>query len=310
VSKIFETLNKGEGEIADLIRPLINAQNGAATHANGAEAGETPAPVSAQAPNGVAAGKGFSLADCRVLNLQVSAPSPLLPFEEGQWQASEQYRVLRTKIVQHPKQPRLIVISSPAPGDGKSVSAINLAAALSLKSEARVLLIDGDFRKSAVHVQLGLPQAPGLAEVLRGACSPEEVMVNTSELSNLYVMCAGDQPDNPVELLDSSRWPALCTKLRGLFRYVIIDSPPVAFVADYDLIQAQCDGVILVVRPDHTYRPLLRRSLETIAKAKFLGVLLNCVPEWFLGKHANTNYYHYSKGGGQYKANGPTIQTR
>jgi capsular exopolysaccharide synthesis family protein len=265
-------LNKGGGEILELIRPLVDGGHEAATHGSaGTEATETPAPVSSQIPNGAAAIKEFSLEQVRTVGLHIPAPSPLLPFEDGQWRASEQYRVLRTKIGQHPKQPRLIVISSPAPGDGKSVSAINLAATLSLRSEGRVLLVDADFRKSAIHVQLGLPATPGLADVLRGTCSAEEALVNTRELSNLYVMCAGTPPANPVELLDSSPWPALCVKLRSLFRYVVIDSPPVAAVADFDLIQAPCDGVVLVVRPDHTNRPLLRKSLEIVAKPKFLG---------------------------------------
>ncbi|MBZ5585559.1 MAG: ATP-binding cassette domain-containing protein, partial [Acidobacteriia bacterium] len=159
----------------------------------------------------------------------------------------------------------------------------------------RVLLMDGDFRKSAIHVQLGLPETPGLADVLRGACAPEEAVVNARELSNLYVMSAGVAPANPVELLDNSAWPALCSRLRGLFGYVIIDSPPVAAVADFDLIQAPCDGSILVVRPDHTNRVLLRKSLEIVPKAKLLGVLLNCVPEWFLSKNSEaTYYYHYA----------------
>jgi Mrp family chromosome partitioning ATPase len=81
-----------------------------------------------------------------------------------------------------------------------------------------------------------------------------------------------------------------------MFRYVVIDSPPVAAVADFDLIQAPCDGVIMVVRPDHTSRPLLQRSLGIITKAKLIGVLLNCVPKSSLGKDTSANYYYYSKG--------------
>ena len=310
MSKIFETLNKREGEIAELIRPLVEVRH-EATLPGGAGSATVEAPLAtSQFPNGAATVKDASLAEVRTLGLDVPAPSPLLPFEDGQWRASEQYRVLRTKIVQHPKQPRLIVMSSPAPGDGKSVSAINLAAALSLKIEARVLLVDADFRKSAVHVLLGLPDTPGLSDVLRGDCSAEEALVNTRELSNLYVMCAGTRPANPVELLDSSPWPALCARLRSLFRYVVIDTPPVAAVADFDLIQAPCDGVVLVVRPDHTNRPLLRKSLEIVAKPKLLGVLLNCVPEWFLAKDSSADYYYYSKGSGPRKPDPSASQAR
>jgi len=314
VSKIFETLNKSGGEIADAIRPLTDGGHEAAPAA-GPQAAEAPIALTAQVLNGLAVSADPSPAQIRTLSLRIPAPSPLLPFENDQWRASEQYRVLRTRIVQHPKQPRLIVISSASPGDGKSVSAINLAATLSLKSQARVLLMDADFRKSAIHVQLGLPEAPGLAELLGGACSLEEALVNTRELPNLCVMCAGTAPMNPVELLDSPAWPALCAKLRGMFRFVVVDSPPVAAVADFDLIQAACDGVILVVRPDHTARPLLGKSLELVAKAKFLGVLLNCVPEWAFAKSSSADYYYYSKGryskdGGHRKGDSPAPEAR
>ena len=191
-------------------------------------------------------------------------------------------------------QPRLIVISSPDSGDGKSVTAINIAGALALKSEGQVLLVDADLRKSTIHAQLGLPESPGLAEVLAGECTPEEALVHTREFPNLYVVSAGTPPRNPVELLDSERWRALCAKFRDMFRYVIIDSPPVGTVADYELIQAVCEGVILVVRPDFTNRNLCRSALDFVPKAKFLGVLLNCVPDWSPAKYAGSKYYYAS----------------
>jgi capsular exopolysaccharide synthesis family protein len=238
--------------------------------------------------------KTLPLAAIRTLSLRLPAPSPLLPFEKGQQRPSEQYRILRTKIGQHPKQPHLIVVSSPAPGDGKSVSAINIAGALSMKTEGQVLLLDADLRKSAIHVQLGLPESPGLTDVLRGACTLEEALVHIPEFPNLFVMSAGTPAGNPVELLDSPAWPGLCARLRGLFRYVVLDSPPAGAVADYDLIQAVCDGVILVVRPDHTNRLLCQKSLENVPKAKFLGVLLNCVPDWSPARRTGADYYYYS----------------
>jgi Mrp family chromosome partitioning ATPase len=75
---------------------------------------------------------------------------------------------------------------------------------------------------------------------------------------------------------------------------VVIDSPPVGAVADYELIQAVCDGVILVLRPDFTNRHLCQTALDFIPKAKFLGVLMNCVPDWSPARHAGSNYYYYS----------------
>jgi capsular exopolysaccharide synthesis family protein len=230
----------------------------------------------------------------RTLSLRVPALSPLLPFDNGHWAPSEQYRILRTKISQHCMEPSLIVITSPGPGDGKTVSAINTAAVLALKRDASVLLLDADLRKSALHVQLGLPKSPGLADVLRGACALEDAVVHTQEFPNLYVMACGNPPANPVELLDSTRWRSLCDQLRAMFRYVIIDSPPVGGIADYELLQAVCDGVILVLRPDSTNRGLCLNALQRMPEPKFLGVLLNCTPEWWGGRHAGSEYYYYS----------------
>ncbi len=297
MSKLFEMLNGGTGDIPDLVRPVIGGA--AESSPAGAEKnGDVPAnaaatPVTTEAPVKAAS----PLAHVRVVRVRVPAPSPLLPFENGQSQPSEQYRILRTKIVQHFKKPRLIVISSAASGDGKSVSAINTAAAISLKSEGQVLLVDADFRRSSIHIQLGLPESPGLADVLRGSCTLEDAIVRTQEFPNLFVLSAGKPPENPVELLDSAAWQTLCNAFRSLFRFVILDSPPVGAVADYDLIQAVCDGVILVLRPDHTNRQLFQRSLDAIPKAKLLGVVMNCVPKPSLAKHGISDYYYYKSDG-------------
>jgi len=188
------------------------------------------------------------------------------------------------------------VISSPASGDGKSVTSINTAGVLSLKSGAEVLLLDADMRKPVMHNQIGLPQSPGLADILAGACTLEDALVHTKEFPSLYAICSGTTSANPVELLDSGQWRGLCAKLRGIFRYVIIDSPPVGAVADYDLIQDVCDGVILVVRPDYTNRNLCRQAIDFVPKSKFLGVLLNCVPDRATAGKGGADYYYYGGG--------------
>src|SRR5690348_7466210 len=113
MSKLVDMLTRGKGEIADVIRPLVASE-------------PAPPPLKADAQNTLEAAapvKTSTLTAIRAVSLRLPAPSPLLPFEKGQRRASEQYRILRTKISQHPKQPHLIVVSSPAPGDGKSVSA-------------------------------------------------------------------------------------------------------------------------------------------------------------------------------------------
>jgi capsular exopolysaccharide synthesis family protein len=295
MSKIFETVTKARGEIPDLIRTFTDVQDGSSQQADGTakHAGGLPTE-----PEPLPSGSS-SVREIRSIRLRVPAPSPLLPFENGHGRPSEQYRILRTKIVQHPSQPHFILISSPASGDGKSITATNTAAVLSLKSDARVLLVDADFRKPAIHIQLGLPEAPGLAEVLKGASRLEDALVRTQEFPNLFVIPAGVPPPNPVELLDSTNWESFCAKIRSLFRYVVVDSPPVGAVADHDLLQAASDGVVLVVRPDHTNRQLYEKALKVVPRTKFLGVVLNCVPEWPPGRHGVSDYYY--SGGKMYQ---------
>ena len=98
---------------------------------------------------------------------------------------------------------------------------------------------------------------------------------------------------NPVELLDSADWLDVCKQLRQLFSYIIVDSPPIGAVADSELLQSACDGVLVVVRPDHSGRASCKRVLETIRKEKLLGVLLNCVEDWFLTRDYRYGYYGY-----------------
>jgi capsular exopolysaccharide synthesis family protein len=261
---------------------------------------ELVAPVH-QAEQGEMPGKSAILPDTsalavRTLALRIPLNSPLFPYNGEHWQAAEQYRMARTKILQHPLQPHLIVVSSATPADGKTLTAINLAGALALKGEGKVLLVDADFRRSAVGVSLGLPAESGLAEVLAGSTTLDQAIISAQQFPNLHILAAGVAPRNPTELLGSSRWRTVCEALRGSFRYIIMDSPPIGAVADYELIQAACDGVLLVVRPDHTARKMFFQSLHAVPEEKLIGVLLNCVPKWF-GRD-----YHYDSYYGDYHA--------
>jgi capsular exopolysaccharide synthesis family protein len=227
----------------------------------------------------------------RVCPLATRTFAPLMPFGEADWAAGEQYRIARTKIVQHPKRPRFIVVSSPAAGDGKSITAINLAGALSLKSEGKVLLVDGDLRRSSICALLGLPETPGLAEVLAGAVSLEAALIQVEQHPGLFVLPAGEAAVNPTELFDSMQWTSVVAALHAHFQYVIVDSPSVGVVADYDLIQAQSDGIVMVLRPDHTDRKLAFKALEGIPKDKIVGVMLNGITEWILQKRKISYYF-------------------
>ncbi len=280
MSKIFEALKKAGIEGGESLPPLI-AEELAVSEAAPAAGHPAPAPQAAARPTSIQA-----------VRIRVPANAPVLPFESAHSRPGEQYRIIRTKILQHPRQPRMLVVSSAGSGDGKTVSAINVAASLALRSDVNVLLVDADFRRSSIGGILGLPPEPGLADVLTGACSLDQAVTQVEQLPNLYVLPSGKLRSNPAELLDSAQWRSACAAFRERFQFVVLDAPPMGAVADYDLIQVACDGVIFVARPDHTDRTLCLKALAGMPKEKLVGVLINCFDGWFLWK--TNDYYYYS----------------
>jgi capsular exopolysaccharide synthesis family protein len=231
-------------------------------------------------------------ADIRMLPINLPPHSVAIPWNgAADPGAGEQYRIIRTRIVQHPKRPKMLLITSANSGDGKTVSAINIAGSLALRDNANVLLIDADFRRKGVCKMLGLPGELGLANLLEGNCSLQKTIVRVEQYPNLYVLAAGVSKINPAELLDSKAWDAVCATVREHFDFIVMDAPPIAGVADYELIQAKCDGVVVVVRPDHTDRTLCTKAFELIPREKMLGVVLNCAYQWFLCRTHESYYY-------------------
>ena len=227
----------------------------------------------------------------RQIGFRLSTASPIFPFEESQNEAAEQYRIIRTKILHHARRPQFIAFSSAESGDGKTVTSINVAAALALKQDVSVVLVDGDLRRPSVADMLGLPEQPGLSDVLEGRSTLNEVVLCTDELPNLSIIAAGRVTGNPAELLDSAAWRSLVVQLRQQYQYIILDATPALGVADYELVQQICDGVVVVARPDHTPREACLKILQTIPKSKLIGVVLNCVEDWWLWKTPAYGYY-------------------
>ncbi len=231
-------------------------------------------------------------APTRVAHLRVSALEPVFPFDKSHPAAAEEYRVIRTKILHHAAKPRLIAVSSPSSGDGKTVTSVNIAASLALKDEATVLLLDADLRRPRIADVLGIPKGSGLADILHGHASLDDVLIRAEQLPNLAILPAGQATGNPAELFDSRHWRVLVEQIRARFGHVVIDTTPLGAVADYELIQSTSDGVIVVIRPDHTPRRECHRALGTVPSEKLLGVVLNCVREWWLWRRHSYGYYH------------------
>jgi capsular exopolysaccharide synthesis family protein len=299
MSKIFDALSRDKGLIPDLSAETLledQIRTGVVDTPVASAVGETP---TTKAPTEPVPDHSPPFSKSRVMQMRLHQKSPVLPFNEEEWLANEQYRMVRTKLLQHFRQPKLILVSSPGAADGKSTTAINLAGVLALKDQTKVLLVDGDFRKPSIAPSLGIPVSLGLSEMLEGKCSLAEAIVVPQEIPNLCILPAGQATANPAELLDSQAWKQTILELRRAFTYIVVDSPPIATVADYDLLQSVCDGVVIVMRPDHTKRAACQNALAAVPKDKLLGVIMNCVSEWFLGSAYgygyNARYYHREK---------------
>lgn len=290
MSRIFDSLRKAGGKAADVALPLIDKSEAAAAPAR-EESGVKPKPPAAEEAVAPAAPQ------IRVVTARPLPDLPVLPFDGTHPASAEQYRIIRTKIVQHTLQPRVVAISSPGAGDGKTISALNIAGALSLKGEVKVLLVEADLRRSNFCKLLQLPDEPGLIDVLSRKCALEEAIMKVEQLPNLFLLGAGAFRPDATELLDSPYGRSIFQSIRKRFHYVVLDCPPIGSIADYHVIQAAADGVLVVIRPDHTKRSQAMDTLASVPKEKMLGVVMNHVKPWFLWRKSDASYYYYSEPG-------------
>jgi capsular exopolysaccharide synthesis family protein len=189
--------------------------------------------------------------------------------------AAEQYRTLRTRIAQvdGAGQRRVILVSSPGEGDGKTVTAANLGLTMAQEFQRQVLLIDADLRNARLHECLGVGREPGLSDVLAGEATLEDALVSLSEY-RVIALPAGTPHGRPTELLGSEPMRRLVENLSRRFDRVVIDSTAAHF-ADAGVLEPLADGVLLVVRAGRTTRPAVSRALGLVPRAKLLGLVLN-----------------------------------
>jgi len=205
---------------------------------------------------------------------------PLITFGQGHSTSAEAYRQIRTNLqfldVDNP--PRVIVVTSAIPGEGKTVTALNLAFVLA-EAGKRVVLVEADLRRPRVTRYLKLLENVGLTNVLAGSADLDDVLQATVS-PGVTVLGSGPHPPNPSELLGSSHTKALLQRLRQRFEYVIIDAPPLLPVTDAAVLSTVADGALLVTRHGHTKLEQLARATDNLRSvdAKILGAVLNMVP--------------------------------
>ena len=190
--------------------------------------------------------------------------------------AAEQYRSLRTRLAQMEASGglRTILITSPQKGEGKSVTASNLALTMAQELQRRVVLVEADLRKPSLQHLFGLPPGPGLSEYLSGGADLKDAMRFVPE-HNLTLLTAGAAPINPAELLGSTAMRRLIDHLRSRFDRVIFDTPPVLPLADVAILAPLVDGSMLVVRAGVTPKPAIENALRAFDSSRLLGVVLN-----------------------------------
>lgn len=191
--------------------------------------------------------------------------------------AAEQYRSLyyRLERLREAKPMKVIALTSAMPGEGKTVTAVNLAlAAARANPERRILLIDADLRRSQVGTVLGIRGKMGLAELLAGECEVRDV-IRRFHGTRLAVIPAGSTPEEPTQVLASMRMKQFLHAVRENFEEVYIDLPPTLPFADAAILGHQMDGVLMVVRANVTPIRAVNQAVEQLGGAPILGSVLN-----------------------------------
>ncbi len=217
---------------------------------------------------------------------------PAIGFESDNSSIAEAFRKLRTNLqfltVDNP--PRVIVVTSSSPHEGKSTTAINIALALA-EAEHEVVLVDGDMRRPSVDRYLDLVGSVGFSTVLSGGASLDEVLQKT-KFPRLTVLTSGASPPNPSELLGSQAAKNVLAELRERFDYVVVDSSPLLAVTDGAILAANSDGALVMARFGQTKRDHLTHAIGNLRDvgATVLGAVFTMTPT----RGGNQYSYNYS----------------
>ncbi len=217
------------------------------------------------------------------------------------FQVRESYKTARTNIAYSifKKGCKKIVFTSSIKGEGKTVTAINVASALAQQVGTRVLIVECDLRRPRINTALKIVPTPGLTNYLNEECAYSDIIKET-KLDNLNAVCYGAIPPNPSELLSSEAMADFIKIIEKEYDYIIFDTPPVGIVIDAIPIIKASDGVVVVARNSTTTYPELKKTIETLQRsdAKILGIIINkIVPadarkgKSYMGDHGYYGYY-------------------
>jgi capsular exopolysaccharide synthesis family protein len=204
----------------------------------------------------------------------------------------EQFRALRTRVLQagEREQMRTFVITSAAMGEGKTLTALNLAWLLAQTEGVRCLLIDSDLRQPCATEYLAIDAPRGLSEVLGGELSLREAVVRLDP-AGLYLLPGGQARDDVAELLSGPTYAGVIAEARRQFDFIIIDAPPLGIFTDANVLINRADGALMVVRAGKTRYAMVDKLLAELPRERMLGVVLNRADE----ELQSSSYYYQQR---------------
>jgi capsular exopolysaccharide synthesis family protein len=232
------------------------------------------------------------LENCRSIRLPRTEERSFLvsQYNPTMQSAVEAYRTLRTRLVKQQTRngARSLVITGSTQGEGKTLTTFNLALCYAKIENWPVLLVDADLRTRGLSNLAGDPNSPGLAEILENGGSYQSAILRT-DVPNLYLLPAGETTTSPSELFSGQRWKEFMGWAAESFRLVLVDSPPALNLADFELIAARCESVMIVARARKTAKESLAKVLAQVDPRKMAGVVFNAAEE-----PADNGYYRYT----------------
>jgi len=218
--------------------------------------------------------------------------------------ASESYRGIRTSILFSAADaaPRVVLVASAAPSEGKTVTASNLAVTMA-QAGNRVLIVDCDMRRPRLHRVFNVPRDRGISNILVGNCTIDEAVIH-SAIPGIDIIPSGPVSPNPSEMLGSQNMTRFIQSVRDSYELVILDSPPITAVTDTVILSRFADGVLIVIRAGETHREIIKNGIGLLkaANARILGAVLNGVE---MGRDSyyyyQYYYYYYGEDGDRHK---------
>ncbi|HEY5214975.1 MAG TPA: CpsD/CapB family tyrosine-protein kinase [Acidobacteriaceae bacterium] len=248
-----------------------------------------PAPRPAEALS--KAGRAEILEKFPSLQISLAPQSRLVCLTDKESPTAEAIRLLgvRLRDIRRKRPLKKVLITSTIPQEGKSTISANLACALALTADEKVLLVEGDLRRPSLMRMFGIERTAGMSECIRAEGQQLSGIYHLED-AGLWILPAGKSPGNPLELLQSHKLRSVMDQLTACFDWIIIDTPPVLPLADTSIWTRMVDGVLLVTRQGTTQKHELQKGLEALDQKKLLGALLNgAVASVYSGYYENSS---------------------